>query len=186
MVPLSSLGVPILVSAVIVFLASALLHMVLPWHSKDFSKMSNEDDVLEALRRANVAPGDYLAPRPDTHAAMKDPKFLERQKRGPIVIMTLSSGSDVSMGKPLAMWFLFCVVVNLFAGYIASRALAPGVHYLEVFRFVGTAAFMGYSLGYIPNSIWYRRRWSTTMKVVIDGLLFALLTAGTFGWLWPK
>jgi hypothetical protein len=186
MVPVMSLWVPILLSAVIVFVASSILHMVLPWHRGDFSRMNKEDDVLDALRRAGVAPGDYLAPFAGSPAAMKDPAFIERCKKGPRIVMTLMPGSDLSMAKPLTLWFLFCIVVNLFAGYIASRALAPGVHYLEVFRFVGASAFMGYALGYLPNSIWYGRRWSTTIKVVIDGLIFALLTAGTFGWLWPR
>ena len=186
MVPVTSLWVPILLSAVIVFVASAILHMVLPWHHGDFKRMAKEDDVLEALRRAGIAPGDYMAPHGGGPSAMKNPDFIARMKRGPIVIMTLVPGATPSMGKELTLWFLFCVLVNLFAGYIASRALGPGVHYLEVFRFVGTAAFMTYGLGELPQSIWYKKQWGTSIKNVIDGLIYALLAAGTFGWLWPK
>ena len=76
--------------------------------------------------------------------------------------------------------------MNLFAAYIASRAVQPGTDYLQVFRFVGTTAFMGYALGTLPESIWYRRSWGRTMKTVFDGLVYALLTAGVFGWLWPS
>jgi hypothetical protein len=35
-------------------------------------------------------------------------------------------------------------------------------------------------------SIWYSRAWINTIKSTIDGLIYALLTAGTFGWLWPR
>jgi hypothetical protein len=82
--------------------------------------------------------------------------------------------------------FLYSVVVSLFAAYIGGRALGPGAPYLAVFRFVGASAFMGYSLGLLQNSIWYRRNWGTTLKSVFDGLLYGLFTAGTFGWLWPR
>lgn len=186
MVPVLSLWVPILLSAVIVFLVSSAIHMVLTYHRNDFRKLGKEDEVLEAIRRAGVTPGDYVAPHAATPAAMKDPGFLERMKRGPVLVMTVAPGGTSSMATPLTLWFLYALLVSLFAGYIASRALAPGARYLDVFQFVGTSAFMGYSFGLLQNSIWFRRAWGTTLKSVFDGLVYALLTAGTFGWLWPR
>lgn len=70
--------------------------------------------------------------------------------------------------------------------YIAGRALGSGANYLAVFRFAGASAFMGYSLALLQNSIWYNRNWGATVKSVFDGLVYGLLTAGTFGWLWPR
>ncbi|MEX2661314.1 MAG: hypothetical protein WD227_05260 [Vicinamibacterales bacterium] len=186
MVPLSSLLVPILLSAVIVFVASSIIHMVLTYHRSDFRGLAKEDEVMEAIRRAGVPPGDYMAPHAGSMAGMKDPGFVERMKRGPILIMTVAPGGAPSMAAPLAMWFGYSLLVSLFAGYIASRALGPTAYYLDVFRFVGTSAFMGYSFGLLQNSIWYKRNWGTTLKSVFDGLVYALLTAGTFGWLWPR
>lgn len=90
------------------------------------------------------------------------------------------------MGGSLAQWFGYCIVVGVFAGYVASRALAPGAHYLEVFRFVGTVAFVGYGLALMQNSIWYKRNWGATLKSMFDALVYGLVTAGTFGWLWPS
>jgi hypothetical protein len=55
-----------------------------------------------------------------------------------------------------------------------------------VFRFAGTTAFLGYAFALAHDSIWFKRRWSTTVKFLFDGLLYGLLTAGTFGWLWPR
>ncbi|MBW2258413.1 MAG: hypothetical protein JRI25_27990 [Deltaproteobacteria bacterium] len=76
-------------------------------------------------------------------------------------------------------------LLGIFAAYVAGRALEPGAHYLAVFRFAGCMAFVGYALALWQNSIWYKRAWSTTLKSSFDGLVYALLTAGTFGWLWP-
>jgi hypothetical protein len=185
-VPVMSLWVPILLSAVIVFVASSLFHMVLPFHKNDLRRMSNEDAALDAMRRLNLAPGDYAVPMASSMAAMKDPVFVEKMKKGPLVFMTVSPGGSVSMAKPLTLWFLNSVIVSIFAAYVAGRALEPGAHYLEVFRFAGTTAFLGYSMAVAQNSIWWRKNWGTTLKTMVDGLIYALLTAGTFGWLWPR
>jgi hypothetical protein len=69
---------------------------------------------------------------------------------------------------------------------VAGAALGPGRPYLQVFRLAGTVAFAGYSLALLQHSIWYHRKWSTTFLSMFDGLIYALLTGGTFGWLWPK
>jgi hypothetical protein len=186
MVLLMSLWIPILVSAVIVFVASSIIHMVLPFHRNDLLKLPKEDEVLEALRRFDLPPGDYVAPHAGSPEGMKKPEFIEKMNKGPVVIMTIARGGPPSMGASLSLWFLYSVVVSFFAAYIAARALGPGAHYLAVFRFAGCAAFMGYSLALLQNSIWYRRNWGTTLKSVLDGLVYGLLTAGTFGWLWPR
>ena len=43
-----------------------------------------------------------------------------------------------------------------------------------------------YALSNIMNSIWKGVRWGTTFKYVVDGIVYGLVTGGTFGWLWPK
>ena len=186
MVGLTSLVVPILVSAVIVFVVSSIIHMMLPYHRSDFRKLPSEDEALEALRRLNIPPGDYLAPHPGGPEGMKKPEYIEKANKGPIALITLWPGGPPAMGTSLLLWFLYSVVVGVFAGYLAGRALPAGAHYLSVFRLVGTSAFMAYSLALPQQSIWYKKDWATTMKSVFDGLVYALLTAGTFGWLWPR
>ena len=186
MVPVMSLVVPILVSAVIVFVVSSFIHMVLPYHRNDLRRLPNEDEVMDALRRFNIPPGDYAVPHAGSPAGMKQPEFVEKMKRGPIVLMTLELGRPPSMGTSLLLWFLYAIAVSVFAAYIAGRALVPGADYLEVFRFAGCSAFMAYSLALLQNSIWYKRNWGMTLKTMFDGLVYGLLTAGTFGWLWPR
>jgi len=49
----------------------------------------------------------------------------------------------------------------------------------------GSDYAMGKSLALIQNSIWYKRAWKTTAKYMLDGFIYGLVTAATFGWLWP-
>jgi hypothetical protein len=186
MVPLTSLWLPIVLSAVIVFVASSIIHMVLPFHKSDYRKLPNEDGVMDALRTFTLGTGDYVFPLVRSAKEMKDPAFLEKRSRGPVGMMTIMESGPVSMGPSLAQWFLYCIVVGVFAAYISGRALGPGAHYLKVFRFAGATAFLGYSLALWQNTIWYKRAFLTTLKANVDGLVYGLLTAGTFGWLWPR
>jgi hypothetical protein len=188
MVPLTSLWLPILLSAVPVFVASSIIHMVLGYHRTDVRKLpaDKEDQLLEALRRVNVEPGDYAAPHAGSAAGMNDPAFVAKATKGPIAFMTIAPGGPPSMTSNLVFWFLYSIVVSLFSAYIAGRAVGPGADYLTVFRFVGATTFIGYALALPQYSIWYRRSWATTLKSMFDGLIYGLLTAGVFGWLWPR
>jgi len=186
MVPIHALWLPILLSAVIVFVASSIIHMVLPWHKSDYPRVPNEDKFREAVRPLDIPPGTYMVPRPASMQEMKTPEFQDKIKKGPVLIMTVLPNEPMAMGRNLGLWFLYSIVVGIFAAYIAGRALPPAVDYLRVFRFVGATAFIAYSVALWQMSIWYRRPWSITIKATIDGLIYALLTAGTFGWLWPR
>lgn len=186
MVPLMSLLIPILLSAVIVFVASSIIHMVLPYHRGDFDKVPSEDEVRDALRSFDIPPGDYVIPCAGNSKEMGSPEFIEKSTRGPVAFLTVLPSGPPSMGGSLAQWFVYCVVVGVFAAYIAGHAVQAGEDYLSVFRYVGATAFLGYSLALVQVSIWYKRNWSTTLKSMFDGLVYALLTAGTFGWLWPS
>ena len=185
MIDVTVLWLPILVSAVLVFMASSIIHMASPWHKHDFPKLAKEQQVMDALRPLAIPPGDYFMPRPSGREEMRSKEFAEKIKQGPVVMMTVHP-PEMSMGRNLAMWFVYCIVIGVFAAYITGRALPSGVVYLQVFRFAGAVAFIGYTAALWQMSIWYRRAWTTTIKSTVDGLIYALLTAGTFGWLWPR
>ena len=186
-VPIMSLWMPILLSAVIVFIASAILHMILPFHRKDVLPLPEQDQVGDALRKFTIPPGDYMFPHGGGPEAMKDPAFIEKYKRGPVGTITIfRSGNAPSMGKELFQWFLYCVLVSLFAAYVAGRAVGPGADYLEVHRFAGVTAFCAYALALLQNSIWWKKNWGATLRSMVDGLIYAGLTGGVFGWLWPS
>lgn len=117
---------------------------------------------------------------------MRSPEFAEKMKKGPVMVLTVLPNGPMTMGRNLILWFAYCAVVGFFAALVAGGALPVGAAYRRVFHFVGLTAFIGYSLALWQMSIWYRRSWSLSIKATVDGLIYALLTAGTFGWLWPR
>jgi hypothetical protein len=185
MVSVLSLWLPILLSAALVFIVSSVIHMVLPFHKTDWSKLPDEKGFRDALRNVPIPPGDYMIPHATSNSERADPEFVAKYTQGPVAIMTVLPNQSPTMGASLLLWFLYGVVVSIFAAYVAGAALAPGARYLDVFQFSGTVAFVGYGLALLQNSIWYSRQWSSTLKSVFDSLIYALLTAGIFGWLWP-
>lgn len=185
MVSLTALWIPILLSAVIVFVASSIMHMVLPYHRSDYKKLPDEDKVLTALRSAGLSRGVYMFPH-CSHKDMKSPEMQEKFKQGPAGTITVFPAGPVNMPKYLVQWFLFCVVVGIFTAYLTGRTVPAGTVYLAVFRVAGTVAFMAYGVGQLVNGIWMGQPWGVTIKHFIDGLVYSLLLAGTFGWLWPR
>ena len=183
MISLAALWLPIVLSAVIVFIASSIMHMVLPYHKSDYHPLPNEDNVRAALR--GVKPDLYMMPF-CSHEKMKSPEIQAKFQEGPVGHITMLPSGPPNMGSYLGKWFGFCLIVGLFSAYLASRTLAPGTDYLQVFRVAGTAAFMAYGLGNLSYSIWKGMPLGVTLKEVVDGLVYGLLTGGTFGWLWPK
>jgi hypothetical protein len=186
MVALHLLWLPILLSSVFVFIVSSVIHMAPLWHKNDYPKMPNEDKVRDALRPLNILPGEYMVPRPANNKEMNSPEFNEKIKQGPVMMLSVWPNKRASMGKSLVGWFVYTLVIGIFAAYVSGRALPAGVEYLRVFRFAGTAAFLGYAGAVWQQSIWYRYPISSAFKTTVDGLIYALLTAGTFGWLWPQ
>lgn len=186
MVPLLSLWLPVLVSAVLIFIASFVIHMVLPYHRSDYRQVPAETDVMEALRKFGIPPGDYVVPHPGGPEGMRSPAFKEKMLRGPVIVMTVIKNGEWDMGSRLVQWFIYCIAVGFVAAYVTSRAVGPGTEYLVVFRFAGCTAFVAYGLALWQNTIWYKRAWTTTLKSNIDALIYGLLTGGAFGWLWPK
>lgn len=185
MVPLAALWIPIVLSAVIVFVASSIMHMVLPYHKSDYRPLPDEDKLLAALRAAGLTRGLYHFPF-CSHKDMKSPAIQEKFKQGPVGLLTIFPSGPPAMPKYLGLWFGFCLIIGLFVAYLTGHTVAPGAHYLAVFRVVGTAAFLGYGLGNLSNGIWKGQPWSMVIKETFDGLVYACLTAGTFGWLWPR
>ena len=185
MVSVLSLWLPILLSAILVFIVSSIIHMMLPYHRKDFGKLPAEDDVMDALRKFDIPPGDYVMPCAGSPKDMGTPEFTEKAKKGPVAFITMLPSGTFDMTPALVQWFFYSILMGIFAGYVAGLALGPGAEYREVFRLTSTVAFAGYSLALLQGSIWYKHGWGFTLKTMFDGLVYAVLTAGAFGWLWP-
>jgi hypothetical protein len=183
---IESIWLPLLVSAVAVFVASSLVHMVLPWHKNDYPRLANEDAVMDALRPLGIPTGEYFMPRPASREALRSPEFLERVNRGPVFILNMMPNGMMPMGKVLGQWFVFLLIVSYFAGNIAYRAITPPAEHHRIFHTVGLSAFMAYAFALWTMSIWYHRPWMTTIKATVDGLIYAAITAEIYVLLWPK
>jgi hypothetical protein len=186
MVTLGALWLPIVLSAVFVFIASSIIHMVLKYHNKDYTRLPNEDAVRAAIRAGNPPPAQYIIPYCASMKDMEKPEHKQKYLEGPVAVLNLMRPAVPSMGKPLAQWFVFILVVSFFIAYVAAHAIPAGVPYLHVFRIVGAVGFLAYGMGQIPAAIWMGKPWKVAVKEVFDGLVYGLVTAGTFGWLWPR
>lgn len=185
MVSIAALWLPILLSAVAVFVVSSVIHMFLKYHNTDFGTVPREDEVQAALRPFAIPPGEYVLPRAGCQKDMQTPEFKAKLDQGPVAFLTVMPNGPFTMGGSLVGWFVYAAVVGVFAAYVAGQALGPDAHYLKVFQFTGVTAFSGYTLALWQGTIWMKRKCSTTLKSTFDGLVYSLLTAGIFGWLWP-
>ena len=186
MVTIAALWLPILVATALVFVASSVIWRALPYHKSDTRRLPDEDAALEPLVKQDLAPGTYRFPWAGTMDEMKEPAFLEKQNRGPVGQLTVMPKGPFPMAKTLGLWALYVLAIGVLVAYITGRTVAPDAHYLQVFRVAGTVAFLAYAGGHLPDSIWWGKPWSNAWKDVFDGLVYALLTAGAFGWLWPS
>jgi len=182
---LVALWLPIILSAVIVFIASSIMHTMLPYHRSDYAQLPEEDKLRESLRSAGLQRGLYIFPY-STHREMNSPAAIEKYNQGPVGMMTVFLTGLPFLPKFLGQWFAYCLVIAFFVAYLAAHTIPQGTNYLAVFRVVGTAAFLAFGLGPFANAIWKGMPWSFVLKEVVDGLVFSLLMAGTFGWLWPR
>lgn len=183
---LGALWLPILLSAVLVFVVSAIVHMVLKYHNSDYHPLSNEDAVRAAIRAGSPKPGQYVIPFCSDMKAMDSPEMKAKYAEGPVGMLTLKANGAFGMGTPLIQWFIATLVISFLIAYIAYHTLPAGTVYLEVFRVVGAIGFLAYGAGDLADAIWMGKPWSVVLKEIFDALLYGLMTAGTFGWLWPK
>ena len=185
MVSLGALWLPILVSTVFVFIASNLIWMVIQVHKKDWKPLPDEEAFAEVLNAQKPAPGEYSFPHAADSAAWKSEEWQAKFKRGPCGFLTLQPPGEMNMGKNMALWVVYIVIIETFVAYLAGRSLAAGANYLEVFQMAGTAAILGFAGAVAPEAIWMGRQWSNVIKFIIDGIVYGLVSAGVFGWLWP-
>lgn len=179
-----SLWLPILLSAVAVFVLSSAIHMFSPWHKSDYAPVPDQDRAMDTLRSLALPPGDYMIPRPASRADMSSPEFREKMKRGPNWIITVMR-ENRSMAAPLIGWFLYTLAVSAITGIMVMAGAFPDYHPHRIFHFALLTAFTGYVIALWQMSIWFHRKWSTTIKATIDGLIYAIATAAIFAHMWP-
>ena len=183
---LAGLWMPIVASAVLVFVASSLIWNVLGAHKWHIKALPDEAGAREALGKQGLAAGQYAIPYAAGPAAMKDPAFKEKLEKGPVAVLVIRKPGMPNMAEFLGAWFAYLLCVSYVVAFVCGQTLPRGTPYMLVFRVAGTVAFAAYSFGQIPNAIWWGRPWKSALKEFGDGVVYALLTAGCFGWLWPE
>jgi len=176
-----TLWLPIVVSAAIVFVAGAVIWMVMPWHKNEWKRTPDEDSVRAALK--GCPPGMYTVPNVADQADLKKPDVQQKLIEGPQAYLTVVPSGLPKMGGKLAMMFGYNLLVAIVSAYMVSRTLPVDADYLTIFRVSGTVAFIAYGMAYVQESVWFGRQWSSTVKTFLDALIYAVLTGGIFGWL---
>lgn len=182
-VALMSLWLPIVLSGVAVFIVSSAIWTVLQYHNSDWQKLPGEEDVRSALK--GVSPGQYSLPYAANNKARQDAGWQAKYKDGPVAMVTVVPAGPHPMGKQLVLWFVHCLVLSLLVAYVAGATLAAGAEYLKVFQVCGTVAVLAYAGNASMGSIWFGHSWGRTARDIFDGVVYGLVTAGIFGWLWP-
>ena len=124
MVPLSALWSPIVLSAVIVFVASSIMHMALTYHRSNYKRLPDEDKILDTLHAAGLQRGLYMFPF-CTMKEMKSPAAMEKYKRGPVGSLTVLPLGPPAMPKYLGLWFGYCLLVGFFVAYLTGHTSRP-------------------------------------------------------------
>ncbi|MCA8976379.1 MAG: hypothetical protein KDC98_16790 [Planctomycetes bacterium] len=185
MTPLAALWLPILLSAVFVFVASSVIHMALPIHKGDFKKLPDEDKLGAAVRAAGVEPGSYMFPCAGSMQEMSSPEMIAKLELGPVGTMIVRRPGGFGLGRSLLLWFVFSLIVGAVSGYLAGIGHGPGAGGMTVFRVTGAAAMLGYCTSSLNEWMWKGLGTAVMVKFVVDGVIYGLVTAATFAWLWP-
>jgi hypothetical protein len=186
MIEWSQLAIPILLSTVFIFIASSVIHMVLKWHNPEYRALPNEDEVRAVLGKPTITPGQYIFPHCKDSKAMESPEMQAKFEQGPLGVMWIKKPGKIQLGPFLMKWVLYTLVVSALCGYVASFVLVRGMDAMHVFRTVVMVAWLAYSWQGPSDSIWKGKPWSSTFREMVDGLVYAGITAGTFLWFWPK
>jgi hypothetical protein len=185
MLSVMQLWLPIILSAIAVFIASSVVHMVIKWHNSDYRKLPNEDEVRACLKSASGAPGMYFVPHMGDMKEMRKPENVQKFVDGPIALITIRPPGAPKMGPQLTQWFILGLFVSAIAGYLASKTVPADASFLAVCRPVSIVAFMAYGVGALINGIWWGKSWSSVVKEVLDAIIYSAITACVFAALWP-
>lgn len=186
MTPFMSLLLPIVLSAVAVFIVSMIVHMAMPWHKSDYGNVPNDDAAMAAIQSLNLAPDDYAVPNPHLPGGGKNPDFIAKFERGPTFHLTLMPSGGMNMGKLMGTWLGFMLLISAIAGWVTGSIVGPGGNTHAVFHYSAIITACSYGFGAWPLSIWYHRKWSTSFKETFDAILYGLASGAVFMVMWPK
>lgn len=175
-----TLLLPIILSAIALFVASFVSWMVVRLHKDDWRKLEKEDEFFAKVQELKPAVGSYNFPH-CTPENMKDSAMQEKLNQGPCGVMTIFPPGQ-SMGRNLGLTFAHYLGVSFCIGYLATLAFERGAAFGDVFRFVATAGLIAFLAGIIGHAIWFRIR---IIGHLIESIVYALIMGVIFAALWP-
>ena len=181
---LTPLWLPILLSAVVVWVASAIVWMALPHHKRDFIALPDEDGFMEHVRKSGLGPGNYVFPDFRGRDAMKSEKVCKALESGPVGHLSLWPTPLTMGGKMVATFVVFLVVSTLIA-YLTRVALPGAAPFGKVFQVATTAGVLAYCFSFIPNAVWFGAYRRTIVAGIVDGVVYGVITGAIFAWRWP-
>ena len=185
-VTLLQLWLPIILGGLFSWIASAIIHTVIKYHNADYKKLSNEDQVAAAFRQSQPKPGLYHMPHCIDMKEMQNESMQEKLKSGPIAMISVFENGLPKMGKLLIQQILFFIVACIMIAYIATLTLNSSSDFMSIFRILMIVGFLTFGYGIIPHSIWLGQPWANCIRYLFDALIYAVIIAATFAWLWPQ
>lgn len=185
MITLAQLWLPIVVATVGVFVASSLIHMVLKWHNSDYRKLANEDEVRAALRKSATTPGQYVIPHCTSMKEAQGPEMQKKFTEGPVAFLLVRANGAPNMGASLGQWFGLNAVIAVLIACMGAHALPMGARFADVACLAGSAALLAHGAGAVTGAIWMGRSWRSAGIDLLDAVIYAAVTAVSFGFLWP-
>ena len=183
---ITQLWMPILVTAVLIFVASSVIHMVIQWHKGDYKPLANEDDVRAVIRAPSPGPGLYVIPYCSDMKEMGGEAMKQKFREGPVALLTIRNNGDMNMGKTLLMWFVYSLVVAAIAGCLTMGAFTAGRDFAhKAGHLAGMISFLTYFGGSVQMGIWMGKPWSSVARDLVDCLVYGVISALVFMWLWP-
>jgi hypothetical protein len=186
MAHLLQLWLPILAAAIGVFIASSLIHMVFKWHDSDYRPLANEAEVGAAIRNGAPTPGEYVIPHCPGMKELQEPANQAKLREGPVGFIVLRPNGIPNMGGTLGLWFAFALVIAAASGAIALQVYGLGADHHAAAHLAALVTFFAYGGGAVPQGIWMGRPWSAVAKDLLDSLVYGIVTAFAFAWLWPN
>jgi hypothetical protein len=182
---LMALWLPIVVSAVAVFVVSSLIHMVFKWHNPEYRGLPNEDGIRDVLRAANLKPGFYVTPKCTDMKDMASEAMVKKYQEGPVAFITLMPNGSPDMGRALGLWFVFSLIVASAAACITLQAIPLNGNAHLAAHSIALITFIAYGFGSLQDFIWMGKPLSSMLKYLLDALLYSVVTALSFWLLWP-
>jgi hypothetical protein len=186
---LAQLWLPIVVSALLVFVLSAVTHMMVPFRLTEWGHLKTQDAIQASLR--GTAPGLYVFPTPADAKERGKPEAMQKVAEGPSGWLTLVHPGPMSWVRNLGLSLAMNLFVSFGAAYIATLTLGAVPlqlfpHERVVFRVISTIGFFAYAAGPIYDAIWFWKPWKSLAMTAVDSLAYGLVMGVTFSMLWPK